>query len=49
MEHSVQAAGATSDAQGNWKNSSSYVLNDLDSLSSLAEMAKDGVRGHSLQ
>ena len=37
------------DAQGNWKNSSPYGLNDLDSLSSLAEMAKDGVRGHSLQ
>jgi len=37
------------DAQGNWKTSSSYGLNDLDSLSSLAEMAKDWVRGHSLQ
>ena len=35
------------DAQGNWKNSSSYGLNDLDSLSTLAEMAKDWVRGHS--
>ena len=35
------------DAQGNWKTSSSYGLNDLDSLSSLAEMAKDWVRGHS--
>lgn len=34
------------DAQGNWKNSSSYGLNDLDSLSTLAEMAKDWVRGH---
>ena len=37
------------DAQGNWKTASSYGLNDLDALSSLAEMAKDWVRGHSLQ
>ena len=37
------------DAQGNWKSSSSYGLNDLDSLSSLAELAKDWVRGHSHQ
>ena len=37
------------DAHGNWKSSSSYGLNDLDSLSSLAELAKDWVRGHSLQ
>ena len=35
------------DAQGNWKNSSSYGLNDLDSLSSLAELAKDWVQRHS--
>ena len=35
------------DALGNWKTSASYGLNDLDSLSSLAEMAKDWVRGHS--
>ena len=35
------------DAQGNWKNSSSYGLNDLDSLSTLAELAKDWVSGHS--
>ena len=35
------------DAQGNWKTSSSYGLNDLDSLSSLAELAKDWVRRHS--
>jgi hypothetical protein len=34
------------DAQGHWKTSTSYGLNDLDSLSSLAEMAKDWVRGH---
>lgn len=37
------------DAQGHWKSSSSYGLNDLDALSSLAEMVKDWVRGHSLQ
>ena len=37
------------DTQGNWKVSSSYGLNDLDALSSLAELAKDWVRGHSLQ
>ena len=35
------------DAQGNWKTSSSYGLNDLDSLSSLAELAKDWIRRHS--
>ena len=35
------------DAQGNWKTSSSYGLNDLDSLSSLAELTKDWVRRHS--
>ena len=35
------------DTQGNWKASSSYGLNDLDSLSSLAELAKDWVRCHS--
>ena len=36
------------DVQGNWKSSSSYGLNNLDSLSSLAEMAKDeGVDIHS--
>ena len=34
------------DAQGNWKTSSSYELNDLDSLSSLAELAKDWVHRH---
>ena len=28
------------DAQGNWTVSSSYGLNDLDTLSSLAELAK---------
>lgn len=33
------------DAEGNWKNSTSYGLNDLDALSSVAEMAKDWVRG----
>lgn len=33
------------DAEGNWKNSASYGLNDLDALSSVAEMAKDWVRG----
>jgi hypothetical protein len=37
------------DVAGNWKNSASYGLNDLDALSSVAEMAKDWVRGHSLQ
>ena len=37
------------DVEGNWKNSASYGLNDLDALSSVAEMAKDWVRGHSLQ
>jgi len=35
------------DAQGNWKTASSYGLNDLDALSSLAELARDFVRGHS--
>ena len=33
------------DAEGNWKNSASYGLNDLDALSSVADMAKDWVRG----
>jgi hypothetical protein len=37
------------DAQGHWKTSTSYGLSDLDSLSSLADMAKDWVRGHSRQ
>ena len=37
------------DAKGNWKTSSSYGLNDLDALSFVTEMAKDWVRGHSLQ
>lgn len=31
-------------AEGNWKSSGSYGLNDLDALSSVAEMAKDWVR-----
>jgi hypothetical protein len=35
------------DAQGHWKTSSSYGLNDLDALSSLAELAKDWVRRQS--
>ena len=35
------------DTQGHWKTSSSYALNDLDALSSLAELAKDWVRRHS--
>ena len=35
------------DAQGIWKTSSSYGLNDLDALSSLAELAKDWVHRHS--
>ena len=35
------------DAQGHLKTSSSYGLNDLDALSSLAELAKDWVRSHS--
>jgi hypothetical protein len=46
---SVSFSRPYKDAQGKWKVSSSYGLNDLDSLSSLAEMAKDWVRGHSLQ
>ncbi len=32
------------DAEGNWKNSTSYGLNDLDAMSSVAEMAKSWVR-----
>ncbi len=36
-------------SQGNWKSASSYGLNDLDALSSLAEMAKDWVHGNSRQ
>ena len=35
------------DAQGKWKTASSYGLNDLDALSSLAELAKDWVHRHS--
>ena len=35
------------DTQGHWKTSSSYGLNDLEALSSLAELAKDWVRQHS--
>ena len=36
------------DGQGHCKTSSSYGLNDLDALSSLAELAKDWVRRQSL-
>lgn len=34
------------DAEGKWKNAASYGLNDLDALSSVAEMAKEWVRDH---
>ena len=46
---SVSFSRPYKDAKGKWKGSSSYGLNDLDALSSLAEMAKDWVRGHSRQ
>ena len=44
---SVNFSRPYKDTQGNWKASSSYGLNDLDSLSSLAELAKDWVHCHS--
>ena len=46
---SVSFSRPYKDAQGNWKASLSYGLNDLDSLSSLVELAKDWVRRHSRQ
>ena len=36
------------DAQGAWKSATSFGSSDLDALASVAEMAKDWVRGHSL-
>ena len=41
MYFSVTFSRPYKDAQGNWKNSASYGLNDLDALSSVAEMAKE--------